>query len=167
MKPLVTLILILTTFVTLSFLSSCGDASKKNLENAGENLKEAGADLNKAAISANEEARIKSQQDWQKFKNEADSTILAFEKKIKETKVEIAKANNKNKAKLNSELEKMEQDLNEKKEILIQKNAEFEADQQMFNESMVTKYESFRREFKHDNDELGTALKNLFRDNVQ
>lgn len=48
-----------------------------------------------------------------------------------------------------------------------QKNAEFEVDMKAFNETVVTKYESFKREFKHDTDELSTAAKDLFKDNVK
>jgi septal ring factor EnvC (AmiA/AmiB activator) len=158
---------VLAGFVTASLLSGCGNASKEHLKDANENLKEASEDLNEAAKDANEEAKRKATADWQKFKNESESTMAAIDKQVLDLKDKIAKANDKEKARLNSELNKLEQNLNEQKEKLNQKNAEFEADLKTFNETVVTKYESFEREFKHDNDNLGTALKDLVKDNVK
>jgi len=158
---------VIAGFVTASLLSGCGDASKAHVKDANENLKEASEDLKEAAKDANEEAKSNATADWQKFKNESDSTMAAIDQQVKELKDRIAKANSKEKARLTSELSKLEQKLDEQKEKLDQKNAEFEADMKSFNETVVTKHESFRREFKHDNDELSTAIKNLFKDNVK
>lgn len=154
-------------FITASLLGGCGDASKKHVQDANENLKEASTDLKEAAKAANEEAKSKATADWNKFKNESDSTMAAMDHQVKELKDKIAKANSKEKARLTEELSKLELKLNEQKQKLDQKNAEFEADMKSFNEAVVTNHESFRREFKHDNDELSTAIKNLFKDNVK
>jgi hypothetical protein len=47
--------------------------------------------------------------DWQKFIKQSDSSITVIEKKAKELKDKIAKVNAEEKAKLNSELNKLEQ----------------------------------------------------------
>jgi len=157
----------LAGFVTASFLSGCGDASKQHVKDAGGNLKEAGEDLKEAAKDANDEAKRKAIADWQTFKNESDSVTAAIDEQVLDLKAKIAKANDKKKAKLNSELDKLEQNLNEQKAKLEQTSAAFEADLRTFNETMITKHESFKREFKHDNEELSAALKDLFKDNVK
>lgn len=150
-----------------SLFVGCGDASKQHVKDAGENLKQAGEELKEAGKAANEEAKSKATADWQRFKHESDSTMAALDQQVSDLKIQIAKAKEKDKAKLNAELNKLEQRLNEQKAKLDQKNAEFEADLKAFNENTVSKYESFRREFKYDSEGLTTALKNLFKDNVK
>ncbi|MGZ5219765.1 MAG: hypothetical protein ACXWV6_05875 [Chitinophagaceae bacterium] len=152
---------------SLISLNGCGDASQKHASDAKENIKEAGKDLKEAAKASNEEAKTKATADWQQFKNESDSTIAVMEKQIKELKEKIAKADKKRREKLTSDLNKAQDKLNEQKEKLRQKNIEFEADLLKFDESVIAKNESFKREFKHDMDELGTAMNDLFKDNVK
>lgn len=153
--------------LTVSLISSCGEKSQKHADDAKENIKEANKDLKEAAKDAGEEAKTKVISDWQNFKNESDSTITSVEKQIVELKEKIAKANKKEREKLNNDLSKIEQKLKEQQEKLKQKNAEFETNFKKFDETVEAKNESFKREFKHDMDELGTALKGMFKDNVK
>ena len=97
----------------------------------------------------------------------SDSTIADMEKQIKELKEKIAKADKNAREKLTSDLTKAEEKLNVQKEKLKQKSIEFEAEVKNFDESVVAKSEAFKREFKHDMDELGTSIKDLFKDNVK
>ena len=85
----------------------------------------------------------------------------------RELEQKIGKAGKKEKAKLKSQLNTADKKIQEEKEKLKQRNADFEEDMKTFNESVVTKNESFQREFKHDMDELGTSIKDLFKDNVK
>jgi len=152
---------------SLISLIGCGDASQKHAANAKENMKEAGEDLKEAAITANEEAKTKATADWQQFKNESDSTIAVMEKQIQKGKEKIASKNKKEREKISADLKKAEEKLHAQKEKLKQKSIEFEAELKQFDESAAAKNESFKMEFKHDMDELGTALKDLFKDNVK
>ncbi|MBK7310106.1 MAG: hypothetical protein IPI93_04775 [Sphingobacteriaceae bacterium] len=153
--------------LTALLISGCGENSKKHTEDAKGNIKEANKDLQEATKAAGEEAKTKVISDWQNFKNESDSAIAGVEKQIIELKEKIAKANKKEREKLNTDLGKIEQKLNEQKEKLKQKNAEFEANLKKVDNAVEAKNESFKREFKHDMDELGTALKGMFKDNVK
>lgn len=149
----------LAVIVALFLFSGCGQDSKKHVKDANENLKE-------AVIDAHAEARSKAIADWQAFINESDKSIAEMQKQANELKAKITIADQKTKLKLSSDLEKLEQKLNDQKIKLNQKNAEFEADLENFNESIEAKTELFKEEFKHDMNGLGTAFKDLFKDNV-
>ena len=147
--------------------NGCGEASQQHAEDAKGNIEEAGEDMNAAAKAANEEAKTKATADWQHFKNGSDSAVADLEKQIKLLKEKIAKADKKGREKLTADLNKAEEKLLVQKDKLKQKSLEFEAGLKNFNESVVANNESFKREFKHDMDELGTAIKDLFKDNVK
>jgi hypothetical protein len=55
----------------------------------------------------------------------------------------------------------------ELKNKLQQRNAAFENEINQFDAGVTSKNQSFEREFKHDMNELGTAFKDLFKDNVK
>ena len=156
----------LAVIIALFLFSGCGQESKKNINNADENLREANENLKEAATDASAEAKSKARADWQAFINESDRSIAEMEKQANELKAKIAKADQKAKAKLTSDLASLEQKLNDQKAKLNQKNTEFEADFENFNESVEAKHKVFREEFKHDMNGLGTAFKDLFKENV-
>jgi hypothetical protein len=79
----------------------------------------------------------------------------------------IAKANSKEKEKLKTDLNNTKEKLHSLKMRLEQRNIEFENDLKNFDATVVSKNQSFEREFKHDMNELGTAFKDLFKDNVK
>ncbi|TKT86235.1 hypothetical protein [Dyadobacter frigoris] len=160
-------ILFATGIFTMSLIMSCGDASKKDMKDADKNLKEANKDLKEAAVDANDEAKLKAKSDWQNFKMESDSEIVAMQNQTTRFKEKIQKANKKEKIKLTADLKNVEQKLDSQKRKLETKNAEFEASIDKFDASVETKNESFQREFKHDMNELGGAVKDLFKDNVK
>jgi len=123
--------------------------------------------MKEAAKVANEEAKTKETADWKKFKYESDSTIAVMEKQIQKGKETIASKNKKEREKISADLKKTEEKLHAQKEKLKQKSIEFEAELKQFDEYVVAKNESFKMEFKYDMDELGKALKDLFKDNVK
>ena len=148
-------------------IGSCGKSSKQHAEEATEKINEAGGDLKEAVLDGNEEAKMKATEDWQKFKIESEREITAMENQTKELEQKISKAGKKEKMKLRTALDKADQKLKEEKEKLKQRNTEFEADLTKFDDSVIAKNDSFKREFKHDMNELGTSFKDLFKDNVK
>jgi chromosome segregation ATPase len=167
MKKIIGKTVVVASVLVSLFISSCGEKSHNDINDAKENIEQANESLKKATEDATEEAKTKATADWQKFKNESDSTITDAEHQIAILKEKVAKVNKKEKEKLNGDLNKLEQKLKEQKEKLKQKNAEFEANLKMIDGAIEAKNESFKREFKHDMDELGTALKDMFKDNVK
>lgn len=145
---------------------SCGDGSKKHIEDAKKNVKEVAKNLDSAAIDVNEEVKSKTISEWKTFKKESDIAISTAENQAKELKGKINKTSGKQKEKLEIEVNKLESESNEQKQKLLQRNAEFEAELKKLNASIVSKNESFKQEFKHDMNRLDSALKGFFKDNV-
>ena len=81
--------------------------------------------------------------------------------------VKLTKADNRAKFKLKTELDNARKKLQDLKEKLQKRNAEFDHNRNQFDTTVISKNQSFQREFKHDMNEAGTAFKDLFRDNVK
>jgi len=158
--------LIVITLLAGTILTRCGETSKKDVKSAQENLKEAGGDLNQARKDAEAEIKKTVQSDWQKFKMSSETSIENTKNQIQEIRAKIAKASKSEKEKLTKELDKLEQKNKELEEKLMQRGKEFKEDMIDFNESAKANEQKFEREFTHDMDELGTALKDLFKNNV-
>ena len=90
------------------------------------------------------------------FKKDMEAKIAANEKTIAEMK-----AKRKNDGSANQE------SYNERIAELEQKNADLKKRISEFKEDNQQKWQSFKTEFSHDMDDLGTALKNITVDNVK
>ena len=159
---------ILVAGFTLAILiSSCNEASKKDMSDASKNVKEANADVKEAVVANNDSAKAAVISSWKTFKNESDTAIASMEREATALEGKIAKANSKEKEKLKTDLNNTKEKLHSLKMRLEQRNIEFENDLKNFDATVVSKNQSFEREFKHDMNELGTAFKDLFKDNVK
>ena len=154
-------------FIIAILMNSCNEASKKDLGNASQNLKEANNDVKKGITANTDSVTAAAIAQWKNFKNESDSTIAGMERQVTRLKENIASASNKEKEKLRIGLNKTNEKLDALKEKLHQRNAAFENDINKFDATVVSKYQSFESEFKHDMNELGTAFKDLFKDNMK
>lgn len=159
--------------ITLSMFG-CEKSSTKEVQNANENIIEAKEKITKAenelhdaAKDEAETAKTKQISDWNYFRNESDSSIETMENDLKKIEVKIEKSGQENKQKLKVDYTKSKSDLATLKEKLKQKNATFEKDMQKFDNTVSEKNQSFIREFKHDMDEIGKSIKDLFKDNVK
>ena len=149
------------------FISSCNDASKQDMSDASKNIKEANADVKEAVAATNDSAKATAITNWKIFKNGADSAIAGMEKEAAAGEAKIATANSNVKKKLKTDLNTTKEELNGLKIKLHQRNVEFENDMKKFDATVVSKNQSFEREFNHDINGLGTAFKDIFKDNVK
>jgi hypothetical protein len=165
MKKIISTIAI--SFIGAMLFGSCNDASKKDMTDATQDLKVANKDIKDAVIANNDTAKATAAANWATFKNESDSGIAVMEIQVTTLEAKIAKANTTSKEKMKNDLAKTREDLRTLKEKLAQKNTAFDNDIKKFDGTVVAKNESFEREFKHDMNGLGTAIKDLFKDNVK
>lgn len=100
-----------------------------------------------------EEAKKDSIAEYKKFKKDCDEKIANNQKKIAELK---AKKSNDSKE-VKEKYDKKVSDLEQKNEALRKKAAGYDANN--------SGWASFKREFNHDMDEIGSALKDLTVDN--
>jgi uncharacterized lipoprotein YehR (DUF1307 family) len=149
------------------FIIGCNESSKRNMNDANKNLKEAGQDVKAAMVATSDTAKANAILNWNSFKRESDANISGMEKDVQTIKEKMDKANGTAKEKLKMDLDKTDNKLQNLKERLQQRNTEFENNIDRFDSTAVAKNLSFQREFKHDMNELGTAFKDLFKDNVK
>ena len=110
--------------------------AKEKVQNAKDNLV-----LAKKAASAEE---------WNAFKKEMDSVINENEIRIAELRLKIKKSGKTIDIKNEKDID-----------ILEQKNKDLKEKMETYKNDANSDWESFKREFKHDKDELVQALKDL------
>lgn len=144
-KSIITLVAI-ATLISGAIFTSCGSSTPKEaaaqakVTDAKEELK----DARKAATA----------EEWKAFKDESELKIRDNEIRIAELKAKIKKSG--------KELDA----LYEKKiDALEQQNKDMKARIDTYEKDKKSDWESFKREFNHDMDELGKALKDLTVDN--
>jgi hypothetical protein len=137
----------LTTLIIGTLITSCNSSAEK-VEDAAEKVDDATEDLKSAKEDFNYE--------YNKFKVESEQRMLDNEFKIAELKASKIKL----KKEAKTEYDKTIADLE-------QKNSNMRTKLNDYKEEGKDKWESFKREFNHDMDELGSALKNLANNNVK
>ncbi len=152
---------------SLFLFTACSDVSKSALSNANRDFRNTTNDVKQAANSDIEAVKTKVSNDWQKFKSDSDASIIEMNKQIAELYEKIGKAKDSAKAGLKVQLAAISEKISEQKEKLNRKSLQMEADLKKFDENLISRNESFQREFQRDMNELGTAIKNLFKDNVK
>jgi len=160
------------TFISLVFFTglsviSCNAASKKDITDANANLKEVAKHIKEAAVASNDTAKANAIANWESFKNQSETAINGMEKDVAILEAKIVKAADAAKKSLKADLEKTKIKVDELKVKLKKRNAEFEIDIAKFDAIATAKNQSFQREFKHDLNELGSAIKDLFKNNVE
>lgn len=138
-KPIITLVAIATLFSGTIF-TSCGPSTPKE-EAAQAQVKQANEELLDARKAATAE-------EWKAFKDES-------EVKIKENEIRIAEL----KAKIKKSGKELEALYEEKIDALGQQNKDMKARISAYETDTKSNWESFKREFNHDMDKLGSALK--------
>ena len=150
-----------------TIVTSCGEASKKDMKAAKEDMSEAGKDLNQAGKDAQEEIQAAVKADWGRFKANSEAGIADIASDIKTLREKISKASKNEQEKLAADLDRLEEKNKELQAKLEQRGRDFKQNVIEFNDSAKENEKQFEREFTHDMDELGTALKDLFKDNVE
>ncbi len=114
---------------------------------------------NKQAANARKdlrEAKLDSADDYNRFKKEAEATIKENEKKISELKAKKSEANKEEKEKYNKKVQALEQ-----------KNKNLKIKIEGASKTTTEMWASFKREFNHDIDEIGKAIRDIAKDNTK
>lgn len=153
MKNKLFILLVAASFVAGTIFTGCQSSASKE-EAARAKVDEAEQALVDAQQDADIEAqKVASAEEWLAFKIESEVKISEYEIRIKALKTQMKKPG------------KTFDDLNKQRiEQLEQKIADLKTRMNDY-EKNQTGWESFKREFNHDMDELGTALKDLTVDN--
>ncbi|MDZ4749455.1 MAG: hypothetical protein SH808_13290 [Saprospiraceae bacterium] len=149
MKTLVINFLVSLVILAVAILGGCQssankmDAAKENVDEAKEELKEAQAEVRADAI------KVANAEEWRVFKSESEIKIKENEIRIGELKVKMKKSGKTFDAMYEKNINTLEQ-----------KNKDMKVRMDGY-ETNKSDWDSFTREFNHDMDELGQALKDL------
>lgn len=146
-------VIALASFATVAvFFTSCDNNNNKysseRAEDAAEDLRDAKKDLDEAQ----REYTIK----YNDFKREMDNKITENDKAIAALKADVRERNAEAKANWNTAVN----DLERKNQSLKDRINDYKADGN-------ANWEEFKREFNHDMDRLGEALKDMTQNNVK
>lgn len=145
--------LVVVIFIAGIILISCKfstkeeSASQEKVQDAKENLQEAKDSL----VAAKKSATV---EEWQAFKGETESIINENEARIAELKLKMKKTGKSLDAKYEKNIE-----------VLEQKNKNLKVKIETYKNDANADWQSFKREFNHDMNEIGQALKDLTIDN--
>jgi hypothetical protein len=158
---------IVVIIATCGLIIGCNQTSNKEVIEANEDLAEAKTELKDAQDNKDEAAKEKATAEWKYFKNEADSSIESMQKDLNKLTIKIEKAGKNEKRQLKADYTKAENNIVVLRGKLHQRNIAFESEMERFDNTVSEKNQSFQREFKHDMEELGKSMKDLFKDNVK
>ncbi len=113
-----------------------------------------------------EDIKIAINQNWEKFKESSEQALQNTEEEIETLRGKIVKSNKKQREKLNNEIDQLEKQNRELRGRIAARNETFKENMVEFNEDALESQKAFEREFKHDMDNLGKSIKDLFKNNT-
>lgn len=153
MKKTIVAIAVASMLIAGSVFTGCKSPAQKENDAQGE-VQDAKEDLNNAQNDANTEAqKVATAEEWSAFKSDADLKIKSNEVRIAELTV-----------KMNKPGEILDPIYKKRIQTLEQQNKDLKARMDAYDKNH-SDWETFKREFNHDMDELGQALKDITVDN--
>jgi len=153
MKKTILTLAVATALMAGTILTGCQSSDAK-VEAAQDKVQDAKQDLKEVQKDANAEAvKYASAEEWKTFKMESEVKIHDNEVRIAELKEKMKKSG-----------KALDAVYEEKIDMLEKKNKDLQAKLDAYEKSQ-SNWESFKREFNHDMDELGHAFADLAVDN--
>ncbi len=147
--PTIALIMLMATSIFTSVFTSCQSAEKKE-ENAEKNVEKAKEDLKDAQKeTAVEQQKEASADEWKAFREATEQKIKDNDARITQLKAELKASEKANDEAYKTRIEGVEAKNKAMRERMSNQ------------EKMKSDWESFKREFNHDMDELGQSLKDF------
>jgi outer membrane murein-binding lipoprotein Lpp len=155
MKKTIITIAVAVMLISGSVLTGCKSSAQKEVDAQSE-VQDAQKDLNDAQSDANAEAqKVATAEEWIAFKIEADAKIKSNEVRIAELTV-----------KMNKPGEILDPIYKKRIQTLEQQNNDLRVRMDAYDKNQ-SDWETFKREFNHDMDALGQALKDVTVDNTK
>lgn len=150
-----TLCLALNSSNTNAQVSNKSEKARKELKEAHKDVHESNEGLNEAKHNV-QKAKKDSTDDYTAFKKDAEQDIADNKKTIAELRAKKWNSTAQSKAKYDTKIATLER-----------KNNQLQKDINTANHTNQSNWTSFKREFKHDMNELGNALKDIGKNNVK
>lgn len=140
---------IIAVFTIAMLFVGCKPSTKEE-QAAQENVQEAKEEVQDAKEDLAEAKRQATEAEWQRFKNDMETAIDENNAKIDELQKEIKKTG-----------KAADAEYERKVDALKEQNDKLKLKIETYKNDADSDWESFKREFSHDKDELGNALKDL------
>jgi len=140
-------------FIAGMLMMSCKSSTKEEKESQ-EKVQDAKENVQEAKDSLVAAKKAATDEEWKAFKKKTDSVINDNEARIAELKLKMKKTGKSIDAKYQENID-----------ILEQKNKDLKIKMDAYKNDANSDWQSFKREFNHDMDELGQAFKDLTVDN--
>jgi len=137
------------TFVIVSIVISCKPNTEKE-QTAQDRVDSAKEAVTKAEENLDNAKRVATAEEWQEFKDSTNAKIEENKAQIAELKLKIKKTG--------KDIDKTYQNNIDKNK---KKNKNLKAKLDSYKNDANSDWKSFKREFKHDMDELGHSLKDF------
>lgn len=141
--------LVIAAFLIGSIVTSCKPNTEKE-QAAQDNVDSAKVAVTEAEDDLDEAKRVATAEEWQEFKDATNVKIEENNAKITELKLKIKKTG--------KDIDKAYQ---KNIDTIEQKNKNLKAKMDSYKNDVNSDWQSFKREFNHDMDELGQSLKNF------
>lgn len=146
-KPILTLAIV--TFLIGTVFMSCKSNTEKE-QDAQQSVDSAKVALEEARDDLDEAKRAATAEEWQKFKDSTNAKIDENKAEIAELKLKIKKTGN-----------DIDNAYQRNIDTIEQKNKNLKAKLDSYKNDVDSDWQSFKREFNHDMDELGQSLKDF------
>ncbi|MFV5687925.1 hypothetical protein ACM55M_04805 [Flavobacterium sp. ZT3R25] len=146
-------ILALTTFIAGTLLIGCQTSTKKEAA-AKDKVADAREDVQDAKEELMNARKEATTEEWKAFKDQTNATINENEIRIADLKAKMKKTENSIDAMYAKKVNELEQ-----------KNKDIKAKVETYKNDRNSDWESFKREYNHDMNELGDALRDVTVDN--
>ena len=147
------LFLAITTFIVGTTLVGCKSSTKEEIESR-EKVDVAEQNLEDAKDSLVVAKKAATAEEWQTFKDQRDSAISYNEAKIADLKQQMQRTGRSVDAKYQKNID-----------LLEQKNRELKVKADTYKNDANSDWQSFKREFNHDMEEIGQAFRDVTVDN--
>lgn len=146
-------ILAVTTFIVGTTFVGCKSTTKEEIESQ-EKVDDAKQNLEDAKDSLVVAKKAATAEEWRTFKNQTDSVISYNEAQIADLKLKMQKTGKTVDAKYQKNID-----------ILEQKNKNLKVKIDTYKNDANSDWQSFKREFNYDMEEIGQAFKDVAVDN--
>ncbi len=152
MKKLIISFASIALVVSFTGLFSCQSAEQK-VDDAQDELMEAKQDLEEASTKLESDTQpVLSAEEWKEFKAKSEQKIMDYENRISELKKKTEKSG------------KLLETYYEQRIINLENKVVDLRTKLISQEKTQSNWETFKREFNHDLDELGKAISNFVED---
>lgn len=152
-------------FIASTIITSCDEKNKKDATDVEQDMMETNQEIDDQTNEVTETSRAELNQDWDNFVATSDELYNKREEEIKGIRAEILNSDKEKRARLNQEIDDLEQKNKSLKERIDTRTESVKNDLSDLNEKSIEDHKEAQRILKRDMDDIGNAIGNFFKKN--